>query len=385
MSPIPGPRGPSLKVLFCVRSDLRVVPGGDATQILRTRCALEELGVQVTLWSEPAPPPRGSYDLAHLFHLTRLDTLVHARALCREGAPFVLSTIYWPTDELERRGYVGTLRLLHAALSTTPADLAKNAVRALLARGRGWRQAMLPEVRLPLMRRMRFLAESARCLLPNSRAEAEVLRRLGGQRLETVVNATDPAPSTPAPIPPGLPARFILSAGRIEPRKNQLALAQALSGFSLPLVIVGDPGPMHRGYHRRLRAAAGRRTLFLPAQRRESLFGLYAAAEAHVAPAWYETPGLVSLEAAAAGTRVVTTDRGCTREYFGDQACYLDPASPASMRHAVERALSLPRDPELRERVQREYTWRHAGEQTLAAYRGALGSPAQPQPEVTPR
>ncbi|MGC4113078.1 MAG: hypothetical protein QM765_00045 [Myxococcales bacterium] len=41
--------GTGLKVLFCVRSDLSTVGGGDVTQILRTRDALQSLGVQVQL------------------------------------------------------------------------------------------------------------------------------------------------------------------------------------------------------------------------------------------------------------------------------------------------------------------------------------------------
>ena len=369
---VPGPRGPGLKALFCVRSNLWSLPGGDATQILRTKAALEELGVEVSLWSKPQPPSHGSYDLAHLFHLTRLDTFVHAQALTRAGMPFVLSTIYWPTAEFEQRGYVGALRLLHAALSAGPADVAKNGVRAILAEG-DWRWAMLPEAFLPLEQRIDFLVRQALCLLPNSRAEADVMRGFGAVHIAPIVNASDPPPPA-EPAPAGLPARFVVCAGRIEPRKNQLALVEALRGGPAPLVIVGDAGPMHGDYYRRVREAAGRSgAQIIPARPRTQLFALYSAAEAHVAPAWYETPGLVSLEAAAAGTRVVTTDRGSTREYFGEQASYLDPAEPASMRAAVEHALARPRDPELQARVLRDFSWRRAGEQTLAAYRSALG------------
>ncbi len=368
--------GSGLKILFCVRHDLRRVGGGDATQILRTREALEALGVQVQLWSEPRAPVRGSYDLAHLFHLTRLDTFVHARALGAEGLPFVLSTIYWPMAELERHGHVGPLRLLHRALSSAPADVAKNGVRALLAGGT-WRTPLLAAAPTRWDERVSFLLSRARCLLPNSRAEAGVLRALGAtSRVEPVVNATEPPPAEAdaAPLPRGLPPRFLLAAGRIEPRKNQLALLEALAGFPVPLVVVGDPGPLHAGYLRRVRTAAGRTgAMLLPAQPRATLFALLARAEAHLAPAWYETPGLVSLEAAAAGTRVVTTDRGCPREYFGEGATYLDPADPPSMRAAAELALARPKDPSLRERVLREYTWARAAAQTLEAYRGALG------------
>lgn len=365
----------ALKVLFCVRPDLTSVGGGDTTQVLRTRDALVELGVQVQLWDEPGAPARGSFDLAHLFHLTRLDTFVHARALAAAGLPFVLSTIHWPMAEFERQGHIGPLKLLHRALSSVPADVAKNGVRALLADG-PWRAALLAAAPTSWDDRVRFLLGRARRLLPNSNAEAEVLRELGcAGRIEPVVNATDaPPPRSDDPrLPAGLPPRFVLSAGRVEPRKNQLALVEALCGLQVPLVVVGDPGPMHPNYLRRVRAAVAESgALLLPAQPREVVFALLGRAEAHVAPAWYETPGLVSLEAAAAGARVVTTDRGCTREYFGTQAEYLDPASPPSMRAAVERSLARPRDGALRERVLREFTWRRAAEQTLAAYRGAL-------------
>lgn len=383
---IPGPRGPHLKVLFGVRPNLWSIPGGDATQILRTRAALEELGVAATLWTEPQAPAHGSFDLAHLFHLTRLDTFVQAQGLAQIGLPFVLSTIYWPTTEFERRGYTGALRLLHSTLPEGPAEMAKNGIRAMLAEGE-WRWAMLPEAMLPSEQRSRFLIEHALLLLPNSRAEGTVLEELGATRIHPVVNASDPPPPRLASPKEALPERYLLCAGRIEPRKNQLALVEALQDFDLPLIIVGDAGPMHRDYYRRLRRAAGPRVRFLKSHPRDQLFSLYAGAEAHVAPAWYETPGLVSLEAGAAGARVVSTDRGSTREYFGEEAFYLDPGDLSSIRRAVERALAAPRGASLQERILREFTWRRAGEQTLSGYRTALAhlrgepeSDAKPSP-----
>ncbi|MGI5865494.1 MAG: glycosyltransferase, partial [Myxococcales bacterium] len=239
---VPGPRGPRRKVLFCVRQNLWSLPGGDATQILRTREMLEELGVAVSLWTEPHPPAHGSYDLAHLFHLTRLDTYVQATALSRERMPFVLSTIYWPTTEFERRGYIGALRLLHSSLSEGLADVTKNGIRAVLADGE-WRWVMLPGAAVPLEQRIRWLVEHALCLLPNSRAEGDVLRGFGAREIFPIVNAADPPPERPVAPTHRLPERYVLCAGRIEPRKNQLALVEALADFHTPLVLVGDPGP----------------------------------------------------------------------------------------------------------------------------------------------
>ncbi|MFN7135408.1 MAG: glycosyltransferase, partial [Myxococcales bacterium] len=336
------------------------------------------ISAQITLWSQPRPPARGSFDLAHLFHLTRLDTWVQARALDDEGLPFVLSTIYWPTAEFERRGYVGALRVLHSTLAESTADLAKNGVRAVLADGE-WRKALLRGALLPLDQRVRFLVNRSLFLLPNSVIEGDVIREFGATRIRPIVNAADPAPAIYKEPTETLPEKFVLSAGRIEPRKNQLALVEALQDFPLPLVLVGAPGPMHADYFRRVQKAAKKNAILLAARSREELYALYARCEAHVAPAWYETPGLVSLEAAAAGARVVTTDRGSTREYFGDKAFYLDPGDKDSMRRAVEAALARPRDESLRTHVMESFTWARAAEQTLAAYREALGGSADSQ------
>ena len=65
---------------------------------------------------------------------------------------------------------------------------------------------------------------------------------------------------------------------------------------------------------------------------------LYRASKVHALPSWSETTGLVSLEAALCGCNIVTTDRGYTRDYFGDMAWYCDPYDNRSIRRAVEAA-----------------------------------------------
>jgi glycosyltransferase involved in cell wall biosynthesis len=88
----------------------------------------------------------------------------------------------------------------------------------------------------------------------------------------------------------------------------------------------------------------------------------------HVMPSWFETTGLVSLEAALAGCNVVSTSRGHAREYLGDLAWYCQPDDPTSIRSAVQAAWNAPARPALRERILSEYTWRHAAIATLMAY-----------------
>ena len=123
---------------------------------------------------------------------------------------------------------------------------------------------------------------------------------------------------------------FVLSVGRIEPRKNTLGLIQAARRLGLPLVVAGEAPP---GFER-LRGG-------MPACRGRSnasgwggssiedplLASAYAAARVFALPRWFETPGLAALEAALAGCSVVITPYGSTREYFGDLVEYARPGA----------------------------------------------------------
>jgi hypothetical protein len=111
---------------------------------------------------------------------------------------------------------------------------------------------------------------------------------------------------------------------------------------------------------------------FIESLPQEELASAYAAAKVHALPGWFETPGLSTLEAAAAGCNVVSTDRGLAREYLGEMAWYCDPRSLESIRAAVVAAYEGPRSQALREHVRERYGWKTAAERTLEGYRLAL-------------
>ncbi len=138
----------------------------------------------------------------------------------------------------------------------------------------------------------------------------------------------------------------------------------------MPLVLIGQAHP--EGYRDLCRRYADENVHFLDHLPAEELASAYAAAKVHVLPSWLETPGLSSLEAAAAGCTLVVSDRGLTREYFGDEAWYCDPRSFASIREAVLAAYAAPRAAALRARVRTEYTWERAAQKTLEGYQLAL-------------
>lgn len=334
--------GKIMKVLFQIRPDFARNPAGDTVQLANTKKYLEKQGVKVDISTSMMQSYRG-YDLVHLFNLTRaVETYYFAYKAFEYGIPIVLSTIYWDNSYYYR-------------CTTLPAW-----------KKRAWEQQKMLR---------RIILSKASILLPNSQVEMDMLRREFGieKPYRIVPNCVDERFSG------GNKERFVkdygikdfvLCVGRISPRKNQLALIEALRGTGLKLVFVGPVNDSE--YGRKCMEAAGHNALFIQRQNSEQLRDCYAAASVHVLPSWFETPGLANLEAAAAGCEVVTTRYGSTYEYFGELAYYCLPEDRDSIREAVLRALEGNNGAKLQELVLRKYTWDKAAGETLRAYREVL-------------
>lgn len=363
-----------MRALWLVRGNLETHPGGDTTQILQTKAALERLGVAVELSSNLSSKLK-DYDIIHLFHLDRLwEHLPICRCLRTARLPVVLTTIYWPTDEFDLRGRVGVQGWLARALGSE----AWQTLRLLQRFGlHSLRRPTLADCDRRLMsfeRAARDLLDTVAVILPNSAAELrQIEERFGAGRPAVIVpNAADT--STFTPPPEGTPSKRtgVLCVGRIEPRKNQLALLQALRDTDIPLTLVGQPGRFNRRYARRCRQAAGQNVRFLEQRSAAELCELYRRARVHACVSWYETPGLASLEAARCGCNLVVTPGGSTHEYFGNQAHYCKPDDRRSIRAAVEAALAAEPNPDLARRIARKFTWNAAAKNTLRGYQLAL-------------
>jgi len=114
------------------------------------------------------------------------------------------------------------------------------------------------------------------------------------------------------------PDPLLLYVGRLQPIKGLETLLEAmtrLDGDSTLLIIGGDqdePENGHAAYLRERVAALGlgQRVRFLGAQPQHRLRLFYAAAEATVLPSYYESFGMVALEAMACGSPVVASRVG---------------------------------------------------------------------------
>jgi glycosyltransferase involved in cell wall biosynthesis len=153
------------------------------------------------------------------------------------------------------------------------------------------------------------------------------------------------APGEPAPPPPGVPARYVLAVGALEPRKRPDLLVQAhararANGLQAELVLAGD-GPMRAELE-------GSQATVLGYVDDATLEGLYANALALVCVSREEGFSFTPLEAIARDTPAIVSDLPVFAETLGDGALRVPPGDAEALAHAL---LALERDGELRERL----------------------------------
>ncbi len=188
----------------------------------------------------------------------------------------------------------------------------------------------------------------------------------------------------------GLPERFVLGVGTLQPRKNFEGLVTAFGRLlatqaelaELGLVIAGGKGWLaedllalaeHHGVRGRVVVAGFVDDADLPA--------LYTLAAALAFPSWYEGFGLPILEAMACGTPVVSADNSSLPEVVADAGLLVDAGSPEELAQAMAVLLL---DEGLRARLiaaghrqARRFTWQQAARQLLGVYRSADNSAVQ--------
>ncbi len=359
-----------MKIAFITRSTLNKVPGGDTEQVLQTMRFLQHMGVGVDLYLTTEKIDYNQYDLIHAFNITRpADILYHIN---KSPVPVVVSTIlvdYNEFDTHHRNGLPGlVLRLFPAGTN----EYIKTVARWVLQKDSLRSKSFLWKGQ---DKSIREIIHKAGWLLPNSNAEYKELElRYGIRKAYSIIpNGVDDDLYT-------MSEKFeknkklVLSAARIEGRKNQLNLIRAMNNTEYTLLLTGLPAPNQRKYYEACKKEAARNIIFCGRVPINTLISYYGRAGVHALPSWHETCGLSSLEAAAMGCNVVITDKGFTREYFGDEAFYCDPGNPASIYHAVVQAAGSAPPRKLQEKVLQHYTWQQAATTTLQAYKNILGA-----------
>ena len=154
--------------------------------------------------------------------------------------------------------------------------------------------------------------------------------------------------------------------------KNQLNLIRALNNTDFTLVLIGAAAPNQQEYYRSCRKIAAKNIVFHDHVTQRQLVEYYAVAKVHALPSWFETCGLSSLEAGAMGCNLAITEKGFTRDYFGEQAFYADPGNVESIYKAVEAASNADYREELQIKIREQFTWNRAAAITAKAYEKIL-------------
>ncbi|MGB9879548.1 MAG: glycosyltransferase family 4 protein [Anaerolineae bacterium] len=239
---------------------------------------------------------------------------------------------------------------------------------------------------------MPLFVRRASALITISESSKRDLMRIYGvpeEKITVVYEAAAPIfrPATPEQIAEvkaryGLPERYLLALGTIEPRKNLIRLVGALRLLrqkdpKLALVIVGSAGWLYQDFFQMLEKLDDPKAVLLSGYvPDEDLPAVISGAEAYVLASLYEGFGLPILEAMACGTPVVCSNTSSMPELGGDAARYFDPQDTFDMVAAIGAVLE---DADLRAEMRKKglaqaarFSWQRAAEETLTVYERLL-------------
>ena len=185
----------------------------------------------------------------------------------------------------------------------------------------------------------------------------------------------------------GLPTRYLLHVGTIEPRKNLLMLMKAYCTLpasvraSCPLVLAGGWGWRCEAERSYLQGTARHKGVIHAGYlAEEDLGALYNGARALVFPTHYEGFGMPAAEMLACGGAVLASTAGAVAEVLGGKGHLTEPQDESGWREAMQRVIE---DDEWRESLcvggverAKRFTWDRCAEGTLKAYEVALRSGA---------
>ncbi|HAP36822.1 MAG TPA: hypothetical protein DCQ28_13140 [Bacteroidetes bacterium] len=342
-----------MKITFACYESLSMIYGGPRVQVLQTKHELEKLGIEVSLLNPWENFGKKSTDLVHLFS-ANLGTFHLASTFNSFDIPFVTSSIFFTRH--------------------SPAVIQATIVL----------NALLKKIKTGIWTNYEYsrqICEWSKAVLPNTNAEARLVGEglgISANKITMVPNGVDPHFEFGDPSlfkkKYGID-NFILNVGHIGPaRKNVLNLIRALKEIDHPAVIIGKITDSPYAKQCIEEAKQSKNILIIPGtdNNSELLASAYAAANVFALPSLFETPGIAALEAALAGTKIVITPHGGTRDYFNTMATYVEPNSVDSIRDGIIKSLNEEKNPQLKEHIKREFLWSRVAEKTLSVYKSVL-------------
>lgn len=355
----------TLRILMWNRQNAISQPGGDTVVMKRIAEELQAQGVEVVIDLEVQEDP-AAFSLVHLFNFATPELTEHyARRVTDAGRPYVVTTMYEDRPSFFHQMYL----MYEAAKAYVTGGQQKERWKELVQIIKSCQPAPRWE--------NAWTAAHAASLIATGERERAALRRdyPHAPRIDLYPIGCDITAREVSAEPfikeYGV-QDFVLCVGRLETRKNQLALLKAMEDSDLPLVFATGGFTYQPEYEEICRSfqRVGK-TLFVGKLSPEMLASAYAASRIHALPSWYELPGIVSMEGAWYGKNIVVSDKGTPRDYFGDDAFYCAPDDTDSIYYAVMAAYYSPMRLKLQERM-RELSWQKAAECVREIYESIL-------------
>ncbi|HOA18443.1 MAG TPA: glycosyltransferase [bacterium] len=369
-----------MKVLMLGRIDLFQNRGGDTVQIENTAEELRNLGVEVDICSDLSVDMQG-YDLIHIFQLDWIPEIYFYFLKAEKyNKKIVFSPIHHNINEVKRFDdeYVFDYRRISKILfkNQFSRDTFKNVYRSIRDIKRIG--PTIYSVIYGFKNMQKRMLEWSDHILVQTNREAEDLKNTFEVdfRWTKISNGVGKIYYENKDYEPKLKLKdYVICVGRIEPRKNQLKIIEAVTEIreqskeDINLVFLGSyKGAKHLEYTYLFNEALKKNKWITHIDRvpYKDMPSYYKYAKVCCSASWFETTGLTVLEALFCGTNAVASgDRA--RECLGDYASYCDPGDKKSIRIAIEKELKAPR-PLLSDDMRREYTWENAARKTLEIY-----------------
>jgi glycosyltransferase involved in cell wall biosynthesis len=387
-----------MKVLYQSRVDLYNPRGGDTAQMEHTKSAIEVLdsSIKIDIKAEIEPKDINDYDIVHLFNLDWIpETYSQAKWAHQHGKKIVLSAIHHSEQEVikyEKNAAYDMRRIYNFIFrSQQSKDVGKNIYRSIT-----YPKKLMPtlgQIFHGFRNQQREVLKMSDIVLVQTEKEAEDIKtdfNFEDFKFKKIVNGVDLKVfenASPDRFNQLIRTKFnfgisgkkiILSVGRIEPRKNQLSLIQAFNEIQASgqlqdyyLIFIGAMTKNSFEYVNKFKDAISenKKVLYVDVQPQEVVASAMSHEGVYVHTSWFETTGLVTLEAAFSNMGVVATGER-TKEYLNDSAYYCEPDNLESIKNAILNAVFKPKKLDnMRSEISDQYSWENTAKQTIEVYK----------------
>ncbi|MDR2122238.1 MAG: glycosyltransferase family 4 protein [Flavobacteriaceae bacterium] len=167
----------------------------------------------------------------------------------------------------------------------------------------------------------------------------------------------------------------ILVVGRIEPRKNVLALAKLLDNSPYQVRFVGAINMNVPNYCRKFKKIImkSNNMKYLGKKSPSEMINVYCRSKICISASWFEVASLVDLESYAYGCNVIASTNGHTDCYLGGRINYIDPQNMNNILLMIPNLLqNIPDSDAQQLYIKEKYTWKRSTEQLLLSVNSAL-------------